>query len=84
MYKSNAFDNFLAKQGPHYASYAREFERHDDEELIELLSNYTGQMTLYTFGSDSFNEYFRDVQRIMECMSLRNEFLEELKQDEFV
>jgi len=86
MYQSNTFRNFLAAQtkqyGSQYESYAQEFERYDDEELVQELSNYTGQMTLYTFGSDGFNEYFNDVQRIIECMKLRQEFQEQLKDDE--
>ncbi len=86
MYQSNAFRNFLdaqAKQfGSQYKSYASEFERYDDEALVELLSDYTGQMTLHDFNSEGFNDYFSDVQRIIECMKLRQEFQQEMSEDE--
>ena len=42
MYQSNAFRNFLdaqAKQyGSHYKSYAEEFKRYDDEELLKQIT----------------------------------------------
>ncbi len=88
MYQSNMFQNFLAAQskqyGAHHASYAREFERYDDEELLDSLQSHINELSSCSVDSDTYDSYFGDIQRIMECMKLRKEFRDELKNDELV
>ena len=88
MYQSNAFRNFLdaqAKQyGSHYKSYAEEFKRYDDEELLKAIDNNAGQMRHYDITDDSFNEYFGELQRMIECLKLRQEFQQEMSEDELL
>ena len=88
MYQSNAFKNFVnaqAKQfGHRYKSYAEEFKRYDDEELTQHLRHITGQMTLYTFNDEGYNEFLDEVERIVECMRLRQEFINEMTEDELL
>ena len=88
MYQSKTFDNFLkaqAKQyGSHYQSYAEEFQRLGDEDLLKAIDNNAGQMRLYAdnINNDSFKEYFDELQRMIECLKLRQEFQEEMADDE--
>ena len=88
MYQSNAFRNFLAAQakqyGQHYQSYADEFQRYDDEDLLKAIDNHAGQMRHYAdnINDDSFNEYFSELQRMIECLKLRQEFQQEMADDE--
>ena len=88
MYQSNAFRNFLSAQakqyGSHYQSYADEFKRYDDEELLKAIDNNAGQMRHYAdnINDDSFNEYFSELQRMIECLKLRQEFQQEMAEDE--
>jgi len=88
MYQSNAFRNFLSAQakqyGSHYQSYADEFKRYDDEDLLKAIDNNAGQMRHYAdnINDDSFNEYFSELQRMIECLKLRQEFQQEMADDE--
>jgi len=88
MYQSNAFRNFLSAQakqyGSHYQSYADEFKRYDDEDLLKSIDNNAGQMRHYAdnINDDSFNEYFSELQRMIECLKLRQEFQQEMSEDE--
>ena len=90
MYQSNAFRNFLdaqAKQyGSHYKSYAEEFKRYDDEELLKQIDNNAGQMRHYAddITNDSFTEYLNELERMIECLKLRKEFREEMSEDELL
>jgi len=81
MYESKTFKNFLDTKG-HYAGYAREFQRFDDAELLDKLYQYVGQMTLSDIDSDHYDAYFGDVQRMIECMCLRQEYRQQLAEDE--
>ena len=85
MYQSKTFDNFLkaqAKQyGSHYQSYAEEFQRLGDEDLLKAIDNNAGQMRHYSITDDSFKEYFDELQRMVECLKLRQEFQEQLLED---
>jgi hypothetical protein len=88
MYQSNAFRNFLSAQAKqyvsHYQSYADEFKRYDDEELLKAIDNNAGQMRHYAdnINDDSFNEYFSELQRMIECLKLRQAFQQEMADDE--
>jgi hypothetical protein len=86
MYKSNAFRNFLnaqAKQyGDQYRSYAEEFQNYDDEELLRNIEDHAGQLRHYQITDDAFNDYFSELQRMIECVKLRQEFQQEMSEDE--
>jgi hypothetical protein len=86
MYQSNAFRNFLTSQakqyGQQYQSYAEEFEDYDDEELLKQIDHHAGQMRHYQITDDSFNEYFSELKRMIECLNLRQEFQQEMSEDE--
>lgn len=86
MYQSNAFNNFLTVQaktfGDHYRSYAEEFENYDDEELLRKIEDHAGQMRHYEITDDGFNDYFHELQRMIECLKLRQEFRQEMSEDE--
>ena len=60
MYQSNAFKNFVnaqAKQfGHRYKSYAEEFKRYNDEELLQAIRSHAGQLQHYTFGNQCTHE----------------------------
>jgi len=86
MYQSNAFSNFVKVQaktfGSQYQSYAEEFEDYDDEELLKRIDNNAGQMRHYELTDDSFDVYFGELQRMVECLKMRQEFQQEMAEDE--
>jgi hypothetical protein len=88
MYNSNAFRNFLTAQaktyGSQYKSYAEEFEDYDDEELLREIDNHAGQMRHYAddITNNTFNSYVEELQRMIECLKLRQEFRQEMIDDE--
>jgi hypothetical protein len=90
MYNSNAFRNFLTAQaktyGSQYKSYAEEFKNYDDEELLRKIDSNAGQMRHYAddITSDTFNDYVNELQRMIECIKLRQEFRQEMIDDELV
>lgn len=90
MYNSNAFRNFLTVQaktyGDQYMSFAEEFENYDDKELVEQIDIYAGYMRHHVndITSETFKDYMNEIQRMIECLKLRQEFRQEMNDDELV
>jgi len=84
MYNSKAFTKFLSIQaktyGSQYQSYAEEFEQYDDEELVKQIDIYVGYMRHHAndITNDTFKDYMHEVERMFECLKLRQEFRQEI------
>jgi uncharacterized iron-regulated protein len=81
MYQSNSFNNFLATQSESASSYCSEFEHFDDKELLAELRDELIQMNILDIDDDQYNDSFATVQRIVACMELRQEYRQQLAED---
>ena len=81
MYQSNSFNNFLATQSEASASFASEFEQFDDKELLAELRSHSTEMSQLDIDDDEYNDSFATVQRIVACMELRQEYRQQLAED---
>jgi hypothetical protein len=82
MYQSNSFNNFLATQSESASSYCSEFEQFDDDELLSEMRSELNQMSQSVIDSDDYNDSFSTIQRIVKCMKLRQEYRQQLDEDE--
>jgi hypothetical protein len=81
MYQSNSFNNFLATQSEASASFASEFEQFDDKELLAELRSHSTEMSQLDIDDDEYNDCFGAIQRIVACMELRQEYRQQLAED---
>lgn len=85
MYDTHTFSDYVKSNFPrHSMFFCNEFKRYDDEELLIQLDQYVSYMRSTDIDSEMYNEYFNDVQRIMECMNVRKAFRNQLIEDELV
>jgi hypothetical protein len=81
MYDTHSFNNFLATQRESASSYCSEFEQYDDKELLAELRDELIQMNILDIDDDHYNDSFSTIQRIVECMKLRQEYRQQLDED---